>query len=114
MIVPADLFYLQPNIDLRKSKQLTVPKLRDILNKHEVSYKLARTKEDLLSLLEHEVLPKKDAIIEYSTQARSAAGIYDARRDGTIVSPTRIKHHRYDFRALHPVYYGRVRHNDTL
>ena len=78
-----DLFYLQPGFDLNT---LTVPRLRNILVAHNVSYPSAAKKGQLVEQIESDILPKaKKLLRERDRVRRTSKGITDmSSQDGTV------------------------------
>ncbi|EED21995.1 sister chromatid separation protein (Src1), putative [Talaromyces stipitatus ATCC 10500] len=70
-----DLEYLSPDFDL---SSLTVPRLRAILVRHDISYPSSAKKAQLISIFEKEVLPKaKKLLRDRDLVRRTSAGITD-------------------------------------
>lgn len=78
-----DLNYLQPGFDLNS---LTVPKLRNILVEHNVSYPSSAKKSQLVEYVESEILPKAKKLLRQRDRVRrTSKGITDmSSQEGTI------------------------------
>ena len=78
-----DLYYLQPGFDLNT---LTVPRLRNILVAHNVSYLSSAKKSQLVEQVESDILPKaKKLLRERDRVRRTSKGITDmSSQDGTV------------------------------
>ncbi|CCF32902.1 hypothetical protein CH063_05183 [Colletotrichum higginsianum] len=73
-----DVSYLQPDFD---PNSLPVPKLRNIFLAHDVAYRSAKTKAELVDLFVREVTPRAAATLEAMTRVkRSDRGIVDVGR----------------------------------
>ncbi|WQF87899.1 Putative HeH/LEM domain-containing protein [Colletotrichum destructivum] len=73
-----DVSYLQPDFD---PNSLPVPKLRNIFLAHDVAYRSAKTKAELVDLFVREVAPRAAATLEAMTRVkRSDRGIVDVGR----------------------------------
>jgi hypothetical protein len=80
-----ELEYLQPGFDL---SSLTMPRLRNILVNHDVSYPASAKKAQLIAILEDEVLPQaKKLLRDRERVRRTSAGITDmGSRASSVVS----------------------------
>ena len=78
-----DLFYLQPGFDLNT---LTVPRLRNILVAHNVSFPSSAKKGQLVEQVQSDILPKaKKLLRERDRVRRTSKGITDmSSQEGTV------------------------------
>lgn len=79
-----ELFYLQPGFDLNS---LTVPRLREILVRHEIAYPGNAKKPQLIQIVADDLLPKsKKLIAQRARTKRTSKGITDvpSSQEGTV------------------------------
>ncbi|KAI8305206.1 hypothetical protein K4K59_012312 [Colletotrichum sp. SAR11_240] len=71
-----DISYLHPSFN---PTSLTIPKLRNLLSAHEVTYTKAKNKADLIQLFDANIVPRAAATIQaMSTVEKTDQGIVDA------------------------------------